>query len=57
MSCGCGMYPYPARPLHREWRAGYVRTGRRLMALMGAVLVVWVLATWWVIAAAVERMS
>lgn len=44
------MHPsYPVRPLHKEWRIGYARKGRRLMALLGAALVVWILGALWAI--------
>ena len=44
------MHPsYPVRPLHKEWRAGYARKGRRLMVLLGVVLVAWIVGAWWAI--------
>ena len=44
---------YPSRALHKDWRAAYVRAGRRLMALGVVTLIVWVGVVWSVIDGAV----
>lgn len=43
-------HSYPVRPLHKEWRTGYARKGRRLAVVFAAALALWVVAAWVVIA-------
>lgn len=43
------MHPsYPTRPLHKEWRVGYVRRGRLLASVFVVQLMLWVGAVWMV---------